>query len=91
LRLACCLLVERGIRICAPIHDAVLIEAPADEVDGAAADCQHIMAEASRIVLGGLALRTDAKVVHHPERYMDERVMRFWDEIMSILTEMKIA
>lgn len=28
LRLACCLLVEAGIRVCAPVHDAVLIEAP---------------------------------------------------------------
>src|SRR5205823_558017 len=32
LRLACCLLTERGIRVCAPVHDAVLVEAPADEI-----------------------------------------------------------
>src|SRR5205823_8362788 len=28
LRLACCLGVERGVKICCPVHDAVLIEAP---------------------------------------------------------------
>jgi hypothetical protein len=28
LRLACCLILDKGINICAPIHDAVLIEAP---------------------------------------------------------------
>ena len=28
LRLACCLATERGVEICAPVHDAVLIEAP---------------------------------------------------------------
>src|SRR3954464_13305113 len=28
LRLACCLATERGIRVCAPVHDALLIEAP---------------------------------------------------------------
>jgi hypothetical protein len=35
LRLACCLLVERGIGLCAPVHDALLIEAPLDELDEA--------------------------------------------------------
>ena len=29
LRLACCLATERGIAVCAPVHDALLIEAPA--------------------------------------------------------------
>ena len=28
LRLACCLGIERGMKICAPVHDAVLIESP---------------------------------------------------------------
>src|SRR5204862_5219938 len=28
LRLACCFAVESGIRVCAPVHDAILIEAP---------------------------------------------------------------
>ena len=27
LRLACCLVTERGIQLCCPIHDAVLVEA----------------------------------------------------------------
>ena len=30
LRLACCLATERGIEVCAPVHDAVLIAAPLD-------------------------------------------------------------
>src|SRR5262249_55505267 len=28
LRLACCLATEQGIRVCWPVHDAILIEAP---------------------------------------------------------------
>ena len=28
LRIACCLATERGVRVCAPVHDALLIEAP---------------------------------------------------------------
>lgn len=33
LRLACCFGTERGIEICAPVHDAVLICAPLDCVE----------------------------------------------------------
>ena len=32
LRLACCLATERGIEVCAPVHDAVLICAPLDRL-----------------------------------------------------------
>src|SRR5260221_3181041 len=37
LRLACCLATERGIEVCAPVHDAVLIAAPIDEIESAVA------------------------------------------------------
>jgi DNA polymerase I-like protein with 3'-5' exonuclease and polymerase domains len=33
LRLACCLATERGIEVCAPVHDAILICAPLDRLD----------------------------------------------------------
>src|SRR5262249_15536967 len=32
LRLACCLATERGISVCAPVHDAILIQAPLDRL-----------------------------------------------------------
>jgi DNA polymerase-1 len=35
LRIACCLATERGIEVCAPVHDALLIEAPAGEITDA--------------------------------------------------------
>ena len=41
LRIACCLGVERGIEICAPVHDAVLITAPLDGLDEAVAGMQR--------------------------------------------------
>ncbi len=85
LRLACCLGTERGIRICAPVHDAVLIEAPVEEIESAVTAMQGAMAEASRIVLGGFELRTDAKVFRHPERYQDERGVKMWETVMGIL------
>src|SRR3954453_11592237 len=53
LRLACCLATERGIEVCAPVHDAVLIAAPRETLDAEVAKTQAAMAEASRLVLGG--------------------------------------
>ena len=73
LRLACCMATEEGIELCAPVHDAVLIMASLDRIDADVARVQDIMAEASRIVLDGFALRSDAKIVRYPDRYMDKR------------------
>ena len=52
LRLACIFATERGIRVCAPVHDALLIEAPAWQIDEAVQATQAAMAEASAAVLG---------------------------------------
>lgn len=91
LRLACCLATERGIEVCAPIHDALLVEGPADGIGDVVHNTQAAMAEASRVVLEGFEVRTDAKVVMHPERYMDERGERMWESIIGILSELEIV
>jgi hypothetical protein len=77
LRLACCLATERGISIVAPIHDAVMIESPADSIDEAVAETQAAMAEASTIILDGFQLRSESKIVRWPDRYMDDRGREF--------------
>jgi hypothetical protein len=89
LRLACCLGTERGIRICMPVHDAVLIEAPLSELDDALACMRASMAEASRIVLDGFELRTDAYVIRHPDRYVDERGRTMWETVMRLLMRLE--
>jgi hypothetical protein len=89
LRLACCLLTERGIAVCAPIHDAVLIEADANAIVNSVAACQAAMREASMIVLDGFALRTDVKIVSYPDRYADPRGAQMWDTIDSLLTQLR--
>jgi hypothetical protein len=58
LRLACCLATERGIEVCAPVHDAVLICAPLDRFDDDIAGMKTAMAEASKIVLAGFEAPT---------------------------------
>jgi hypothetical protein len=87
LRLACCFVTERGIQLCAPVHDALLIEGPAADIDEVVRDTQAAMAKASRIVTGGFELRSEAKIVRHPDRYMDVRGQRMWDSVMRILAE----
>jgi hypothetical protein len=87
LRLACCLATERGIEVCAPVHDAVLICAPLDRLDADVARMQDAMREASRIVLNGFELGTDATVVRHPDRYMDERGTVMWKRVMALLDQ----
>jgi hypothetical protein len=84
LRLACCLATEQGIEVCAPVHDAVLICAPLDRLETDIARMREIMREASHIVLNGFELGTDATVVRHPDRYMDERGTVMWRRVMAL-------
>ena len=84
LRLACCLLTQQGIRVCAPVHDALLIEASLETLDAVIATTQELMAQASEAVLDGFRLRSDAKVVRYPDRYMDERGEKMWAKVMEL-------
>jgi len=85
LRIACILLTEAGIRVCAPVHDALLIEAPLDALDEAIATAKFLMKEASRIVLDGFELGSDVKKFCYPERYMDKRGVVMWNKVMSLI------
>jgi hypothetical protein len=89
LRIACCLAVEAGVEVCAPVHDAVLIAAPVDRIEANVAKMRAAMAEASRIVNNGFELGVDAKIVRHPERYMDEREgsRTMWDRIWTHIAD----
>ena len=91
LRLACILATERGIEICAPVHDAVLICAPLDRLDVDIAQTRATMAEASRIVLGGFELGTDAHIVKCPDRYMDPRGAAMWNQVTGLIAERRQA
>jgi DNA polymerase-1 len=86
MRLACCLAVERGLEVISTIHDAIAIHAPADRIDEDVAAMRACMAEASRIVLGGLELRTEAKIVRWPDRYKDvDRGLGMWARVLGLL------
>ncbi len=88
MRLACCLATEWGIAVCAPVHDALLIEGPTNEIDAIVARTQEAMQKASALVLDGFALRTDAKIVRYPGRYTDERGRRMWETVWQLLEDL---
>ena len=88
MRIACILAVERGIQLCAPIHDALLIEAPLDQINSEVVRLKECMSEASEAVLGnGKVCRVDADIVRYPDRYMDEHGQDMWDQIMGLLAQ----
>ncbi len=72
MRLAACMATEAGLAVCAPVHDAFLLEAPLDQLEAAATQLREIMVEASRLVLRvpGLECRVDVDYVRWPDRYI---------------------
>lgn len=85
LRLACSMLTEAGVAVCCPVHDAVLIEAAADDIDATVTKARELMEQASEVVLDGFRIGTDAKIVRYPERYMDPRGEQMWRTIGEIV------
>ena len=87
MRIACIIATERGIEVCAPVHDAVLICAPLDRLEADIVGMRVAMAEASRIVLDGFELGTDVKIVRYPDRYADDRGVVMWERVMRLIAE----
>jgi DNA polymerase I len=89
LRWACTFAAERGIEIHAPVQDALLIGGSSEEIENFVAETECAMAEASRLVLDGFTLRTDAKIVRYPDRYVDDRGVTMWNRVMKLLNELE--
>lgn len=92
LRLACCLATEAGIEVCAPVHDAILICSPLDRLDEDIAKTRAFMAEASKAVLAGFELRSEAEqggkfpaIIRHPQHYMDKRGAVMWKRVWRLI------
>jgi hypothetical protein len=49
---------------------------------------QQAMQHASEVVLSGFPLRTEAKVVRHPDRYMDDRGRQMWETVQELLADL---
>ena len=90
MRLACSMATEAGVTVCCPVHDAFLVGGPADSIRDVVAITRECMAEASRIVLDGFELATDAEIVRWPDRYMDQKRGRvMWDRVVQLCGQLE--
>lgn len=90
LRLAIILCVEHGIKVVAPIHDAILIEAPINEIETKVKTTQEIMEFASKCVLD-FKINTDVQIFKYPNNFFDSRGELMWNSIWSILDNLDPA
>ncbi len=83
LRLSCVRLMEAGVKICAPVHDAILIQMPIEVIDDQVSLAKFIMQQTCRDLLGGRTCRVDAEIIKAPDRYMDmKRGVGMWNTVM---------
>ncbi len=88
LRLVCCYATERGVTVCAPVHDALLIEAPLSQLDEKVNMAQQAMSDASAGVLGGFRLRSSVKITRYPDHYHDPRGTFMWNMVWDTIREL---
>jgi hypothetical protein len=85
LRWACSLATDRGLLVNCPVHDALLVEGPLDEVEDFVAAARLAMEDASAIVLDGPRLGTDSKVIRWPDRFRDDDGWETWSRITEMV------
>jgi hypothetical protein len=85
LRWACTLATDRGLMVNCPVHDALLVEGPLDEVESFVSAAQRAMADASAIVLNGPRLGIDVKVTRWPDRFQDDDGWNTWCRIAEMV------
>jgi DNA polymerase I len=84
LRLTTCYAIGAGLAVAALVHDAILIIAPAEQLEADVALARACMARASRDVLAGFELRTHAELTFHPDRYHDSRGTQMWRRVLEL-------
>lgn len=90
LRIACILIAKKNIQICAPVHDAILIESKEEDIDHDVQIAQACMKEASRIILGGFELNSEAEIFKHPQRFLNASSEEFWHRVIAIKDRLTI-
>jgi DNA polymerase I len=87
LRLALVYATEKGLGICAPLHDAIFVVAPADQETWATETLRDCMERAAIDILG-VKIPIEMFVVRYPERFVpDDKPMavEVWKKMMTSL------
>jgi DNA polymerase I len=90
LRLAVIMCCDYGIKVCGPVHDALLIESPTESIAEAVQIASSCMEDASIHILD-YKIRTEATIVNYPDRYMTDRGRPMWELIQKVNSEITPA
>ena len=72
--------------VCAPLHDAILIEADTADFEETVAAARSAMARASAVILDGVEIHTELDMaVHSPGRLLPDKAMDMWQLVMRAL------
>jgi DNA polymerase-1 len=85
LRIAVDMMLDRGIMLCATVHDAVLIESSARNIARDSQIAAECWSEASKVVLDGFELKTDCVITKYPRRYFEEDGKEMWDRVRHLI------
>jgi DNA polymerase-1 len=83
LRVACCLVTEAGFEVCAPVHDALLVNCRIEDLERTVSEVKALMIRASQIVLGGFAIKVGIEVTKYPDHLTDKRGTKMWAAVME--------
>jgi len=87
LRLALVYATEKGLGICAPLHDAIFVVAPADQEEWATETLRDCMERAAMDIIG-VKIPIEMFVVRYPDRFVPDdkpMAMAVWDKMMASL------
>ena len=87
LHVACVLAERRGVHVVAPVHDAIMAEAPAEQAEDVSIALDRVMRDAAAVVLRGYELPTDVKMVTAGQRYFDERGEAMWNTVNKLISK----
>jgi len=90
LRLGISMCFDYGVKVLGPVHDAIIVESTIENINKTVKLARECMEEASKKVLG-LTIKTDAKIIRYPDRYMDERGEKMWNDIFDIINNINPA
>jgi hypothetical protein len=85
LLIAVSLAVERGVEVCATVHDSIIYQGEAREMRDVVATVEQAMCEASAACLGGYELRVESKVFAYPRRYQPDKGRALWHKALRVL------
>jgi DNA polymerase I len=91
LHVTCLLAERRGIEAIGPVHDALLVEGPADRAVEISIALDQVMRDGSAVILRGYELPTDMGdldgPILHGQRYFDKRGAEMWETVSRLLAQ----